>query len=258
MGKTKERKSLKLFRVTVSKAKFDKIPEPERMLFIRFGHVIDEINTLLRLFLWSAQIENLKTEERNARVAQSIVVARVLTGKLYEAHGLIKRHYFGDKISKEYNPLLDDSTRNDLRLLKRYFSKANLINTVRNRYAFHYLHDELVESLNQIPPKDDFVFYLSQDNRNSLFCSADVIVRNAMLEAIIPGQPDEAQKKLEEETVTVTGWLLSFLNWYMYTVMARYLGKSFEEMGAKEVRISKPPKDTEIELPYFLSFKEGV
>ena len=45
------------------------------------------------------------------------------------------------------------------------------------------------------------------------------------------------------------------VNWYMYTVMTQNLGKNLKEMGAKEVRIQKPPKDTDIELPYFVSFE---
>ncbi|MGA3209138.1 MAG: hypothetical protein ABSE05_15125 [Syntrophales bacterium] len=255
MEKAKNRKPLKLFRVTVSKARFDVIPESERLLFIRFGHLIDEINTLLRVFLWSTPTERLKEEERNGRSAQCMVIARVLTGKMYEAYGLIKRHYIGEKISVKYDSLLNDTAREALRCLKRYFSKPNLINAVRNKYAFHYLHEELAKFLIKIPTEDNLIFYLSQDSRNSLFCSADAIVCRAMLDAIEPDQPDVAQRRLEEETIQVTKWLQSFLNWYMYTVMKRYLGKNFNELGAKEIVIY-PPKDTEIEIPYFVCLEK--
>ena len=250
-------KALLLYRVRVSNTRFSTIPEPERILFIRFGHCIDEINTLLRIFLWSTPSEKLQKEEMNARLAQGLVIVRVLTGKLNEAYKLIDRDYFGGAISKKYNSLLDDSARNAVQNLRRYFSKTNLINTLRNQYSFHYLDkfNKVVKCLKKVPSEDDLIFYFAEDSRNSFYCSADVILRNAMLEDIEPDCPDQAQERLEKETVIVTGWLLTFLNWYMYTVMTQNLGKNFEEMGAKEIMIQKPPKDTDIELPYFVSFE---
>jgi hypothetical protein len=256
MGKTKNNRPLILHRVTISKEKFDSIPEPERLLFILFGHLIFEINTLLRLFLWSSSFENIRNEEMNARMAQGLVIARVLIGKLNEAYRLIKNHY-NREIAKIYNPLLNDAARKAFSHLKSYFSNSNLINAVRNKYAFHYSHAELANILMQIPPNDNLVFYLSQDSRNSFFCSAEKIVSNAMLEAIEPGSPDKAQERLQKETIEITKSLATFLQWYMDTVMIKYLGRSLEEMGAIEIRIPKLPKDTEMELPYFLSFEEA-
>jgi hypothetical protein len=255
MGKAKNNKPLILHRVTISKKRFDSIPEPERLLFIHFGHSIFEINTLLRVFLWSSSFENLKEEEINARMAQGLVIARVLIGKINEAYLLIKKHYHGE-IAKKYNPLLNDAARDAFLYFKRYFSHSNLIKAVRNKYAFHYSHDELAKILMQFKPMDELVFYLSQDSRNSFFCSAEKIVNNAMLEAIDPGHPDNAQKRLEKETIEISKALQIFLQWFMHTVMMKYLGRNLEEMGAIEIRIPKPPKDTEIELPYFLSFEE--
>jgi len=247
-------RSLKLHRITISKEKFDLIPEKERLLFIRFGHMIDEINALLRIFLWSTPTGDLKEEEENARIAQFWVIARVLTGKLYEVYLQINGHY--KKISARYDSLLDKGALNALRELKTYFSnRKNLIYTVRNKYAFHYAYDGLEKCLKQIPAEDNLVFYLSQDLRNYFFCSADVIVRNAMLEAIYSKYPDEAQKRLEQDTIEVTKWLLSFLGWYMDTVMKEYFGKTLKEMGAEEIIISDPPIDSGIRLPYFLFFE---
>jgi hypothetical protein len=256
MGKAKNSKPLILHCVTISKKRFDSIPEPERLLFIRFGHLIFEINTLSRVFLWSSSFENLQKEEINARMAQGLVIARVLIGKIYEAYVLIKTRY-NREMAKKYNPLLNDAAREALSHLKRYFSNSNLINTVRKKYAFHYNHDELAKILMQIPPEDNLVFYLSQDSRNCFFSSADKIVSNAMLEAIEPGHPDKAQERLEKETIEISKALRIFLQCFMDTVMIKYVGKNLEEMGAIEIRILKPPKDTEIELPYFLSFEEG-
>jgi len=188
-------------------------------------------------------------------MAQGLVIARVLIGKTYEAYVMIKKHYNREMV-KKYNPLLNDAAREAFSHFKRYFSNSNLINAVRNKYAFHYSHDELAKILMQISPMDNLVFYLSQDSRNSFFCSAEKIVRDAMLEAIEPGNPSKAEEKLINETIQVADWLSIFLMWYMETVMMQYFGKSLEEMGAKEIKIPNPPRDTEIKLPYFLSFEE--
>ncbi len=256
MGTEKNSKPLILHRVTISKKRFDLIPEPERLLFICFGHLIFEINTLLRVFLWSSSFENLKEEEINARMAQGLVIARVLIGKVYEAYVLIKKRY-NREIAKKYNPLLNDGAREAFSHLKRYFSNPNLINSVRNKYSFHYGHEELAKILMQIQPEDNLVLYLSQDSRNYFFCSAEKIVSDAMLEAIEPDHIDKAQERLEKETIEITKSLSIFLKWYIDTVMMKYLGRSLKERGAVEIRIPKPPKDTEIELPYFLAFEES-
>jgi hypothetical protein len=257
MGKDQKINPLTLYRVTVSKAKFNSIPEPERLLFIRFGHLIDEINTLLRIFLWSVPSQTLQEEEMNGRLAQNMVIARVLTGKLYEAYGLIKKHYIGERIAEIYDPLLDDIARDAYLHLKRYFSKPNLIKIVRNKYAFHYSHDELKKLLRLIPLEDNLIFYFSEDSRNNFLCSADVIINHAMLESIESGRSDKAQRRLEEDTVKITKWLRQFITCYIYAVMKKHLGNSFKEMGAQEITIQQPAKDTEIELPYFLSFEEN-
>jgi hypothetical protein len=256
MGKANNNKSVILHRVTISKKRFDSIPERERLLFIYFGHLTFEINTLLRIFLWSSSFKNLKKEEINARTAQGLVIARVLIGKIYEAYLLIKKHY-NREMAKKYAPLLNDTAREALSHFKRYFSNSNLINAVRNKYAFHYSHDELAKILMQIPPMDNLVFYLSQDSRNSFFCSAEKIISNAMLEAIKPGHPNNAQERIEKETIEISKALQIFLQWFMDTIMMKYLGRNLEEIGAIKIRIPNPPKDTEIELPFFISFEES-
>jgi hypothetical protein len=236
-----KRRTLKLYQIVISKTRFDTIREPERILFIRCGHCLDEINSLLRMFLWSSRLENVQAEERDARLAQGSVVARVLTGKLYETYKWMERDYFGN-VSKKYDPFLDNSARDALQNLKRYFGKgSNLIRAIRTQYGFHYLdkNKKVAKCLKKIPSEDNFVFYFAEDSRNSFYCSADVIVKDAMLEDIEPERADQAQERLEKETIMVTGWLTTLLNWYLYTVMAENVGKSFREMGAKEIRIKR-------------------
>jgi hypothetical protein len=256
MGKPKNSNSLILHRVTIPKKTFDLIPEQERLLFIRFGHLIFELNTLLRLFLWSSSLKNLQQEEVAARMAQGMVIARVLIGKMYEAYVLIKNRYNGD-IAIEYNNLLNDASRISLLNLKHYFNKSNLINIVRKKYAFHYSHDELTKILMRIEPEDNLVFYLSKDSRNYFFSSADKIISDAMLEAIEPGNPDKAQERLEKETIAISRSLIIFLGCFLDTFLKKHLGDNLEEMGAIEIMISGHSKDSGIELPYFLSLDEG-
>lgn len=260
MVKSDKKKAIQLHKLTIPKASFDSIPEKERLLFIRFGHALDEINSLQRLFLWSdPTVSGLENAEKNAREAQGFAIARVLTGKLYETYKLIQKCYLKDKgISPKYKKLQSDKIRTTLKNLNRYFSRPNLISKVRNRYAFHYSQDEIVEILRKIPSEDNLVFYLSPDSRNTFFCTADVIIKEAMLKAIESGGTDEATTKLEEETIMITGWMLTFINWFMSTIFRQYLGKDIFEKYGKIAYVSNPPKDFEIQLPYFLSISKDI
>jgi len=251
MGK---RNSLLLHRISISKERFDLIPMAERLLFIRFGHARDEINSLLRVFLWSSSFDILNEEELNARHAQSLVFARVLTGKLYEAHKMIRNWYLSNRsIANKYNTLLNDETREALKDLNRYFGSNNLIKDVRKKYAFHYLHDEITKISMKRPTEDELVFYLCPDSRNHFYCSSDTIVNDAMLEAIEPDDKEKAQVRLQEETIKVTKWLLRFLQGYIDIFMKQYFGRTLKEMGAKKILIKVAPKEEDIVLPYFLA-----
>jgi hypothetical protein len=73
-----------------------------------------------------------------------------------------------------------------------------------------------------------------------------------MPEAILAGEPDEAEKKIEEDTITDTEWLLNFLNGFMYTVMVQSWERVLKKWERKRYEFQTPPKDAEIELPYFI------
>jgi len=188
----------------------------------------------MRVFLWSSSFDTLNEEELNARHAQSLVFARVLNGKLYEAHKMIKNWYLSNRsIANKYNTLLNDETRGALKDLNRYFGSNNLIKDVRNKYAFHYLHHEITKIFMKRPTEDELVFYLCPDSRNHFYYSADTIVNDAMLEAIEPGDREQAQVRLQEETIKVTKWLLRFLQGYIDIFMKQYFGRTLKEMGPR-------------------------
>jgi hypothetical protein len=52
--------------------------------------------------------------------------------------------------------LLDKSGRDSLAQIKRYFSKNNLIQTIRNNFAFHYAGDDLRSRLECTNDRDNF------------------------------------------------------------------------------------------------------
>jgi hypothetical protein len=63
------------------------------------------------------------------------MLVRFLIGALHEAWLLIQKRFLGSPIGREYQDRLNDSGRNALDSLKKYFGASNILNTLRNNYA---------------------------------------------------------------------------------------------------------------------------
>lgn len=244
---------MRIHRVPISKTKLDAIPEYERAFYIQIGHLGNELNMLNKLLLYSSQnIRALDGVQNEAQTSQTLLIVKILAGKLYEGWELTKRAFFGTKISNEYDTHLEEDAKVALEKLKQYFGKQNLINTVRNQYAFHYSPKGIVKQINRMLDTADMHIYLAKISANCLYHISEVIINYAMLESIEPGNHKAAMDRLAKETLDVTSWFTDFIGGCMIVLTQRYLGKTLEELGAVEIEVPTPPRFDEVEIPYFL------
>jgi hypothetical protein len=123
---------MKIHRIKIPGATLFKIPEDDRLFFLGFGHLINELNTLHKLLLWSLEAPATHEIESSAHFSQQLLLSRVLCGKLCEG----KKFVQGKGAS--YAQVVPLEAQQALSNLKKYFSQKNLICNVRNKFSFHY------------------------------------------------------------------------------------------------------------------------
>ena len=210
------------YRVPVPKALLMAMPEAERTLFLMLGHLANELHMLNALQHGSSgALPDGTSNEGAAEVhkrfqdTQTLLLIRILIGKLNEAWQLLTGNFYGAKLSKTYVPLLSDHGQQCLDELKRYFKrKGNVVHTVRNNFGFHYSPESVAKALPSIPEDETgWEIIYSQRRVNTLYYASEMGSGYALLATICPGgTPQEAMKMLFSETADVTHWMTDFVD----------------------------------------------
>jgi hypothetical protein len=248
---------VRLHRVNLTRQQLDRIPENERRLLVLIAHVGNELNVFAKLFHFAAGSASEEGVLGQAENAQALVLARTLTGKIYEFWMLLQSSFFGPALSKEYEPQLDEEARAALQALKRYFGRDNLIDTVRNKFAFHFSPDQIDAGYNSIVENDPLQIYLAKENVNTLYAFADTIVGRAMLEAIRPGDHQGAFDALIDQTSAAVGNINTVIGALMIVCFKRYVGDSLYALGADIIEIEGAPDSQKIEIPFFIEVTQN-
>ena len=247
---------MQLHHFTLTRAQLDSIPEDERVLLVLLAHAANELSVLTKLFHFASAGEGDAPILVEARNAQSLVIGRLLTGKLYECWNLLQAGFFGTRISKKYVPQFDPEGREALDSLGRYFGRNNLIELIRNNFAFHFALDQIRAGYPTLVEGDNLDVYLSRTNANTLYAFAETIAGRAMLTAINPNDPKAAFDVLIHETSQVVGWFNTFVGACMVTCLRLHVGGDLYALGAKVINVEGAPDWHAIELPYFVEIEE--
>lgn len=239
-----------IYMAKISKKRLQELPVDERTLFLSLAHLCNEIIALEKLILYSYDISSENETINNGQVAMSLMLIKLLSGKLKEGYKLLKKKFFGTKISRDYAQSLSDECKETLAQLKRYFDNSNnAIHIVRNNYAFHYSPDELNTAFPNIP--EDLILYVEKEGQgNNLHYFAEVIANRALLQSLGKEDEFEAFKQLIAESTKIAGWLLNISNAIMNEFLKRHINGIWEG-NATEVYFDKLPSFNDISIPWF-------
>jgi hypothetical protein len=233
----------------ISKERLQELPVDERALFLSLAHLSNEIIALQKLILWSYDVSSENESINNGHVAMSLMLIKLLSGKLKEGHNLLKKKFFGTKISRSYAQSLSDKCKETLVQLKRYFGNRNVIDVVRNNYAFHYTPEELNAALPKIP--EDLILYIEKEGKgNNLHYFAEVIANRALLQSLGKQDEFEAFMHLIGESTRIADWLLTISDAIMNEFLQRHISDIWES-NAIEVYFDKLPSFNDISIPWF-------
>ncbi len=245
------RYEMKLMKVEIPKSILLKIPETERIFFIQSTTLLDSLAILHKL----VYISNHKVDNNilgKASIAQAMFFLKLQAGILMEGWTLLSKKYFRAGLSKEFDIQMTTEGKKSLNRIKEYFGSRNIINTIRNEYAFHFsddssskINDEIIQS----PDTEQFEIYLSQSHGNCLYYISHVLTNFSLLRSINSEDANVAIDKVFKEILDISRCFMEFLGEYVSHTIIKY-----KELGiqASDVEIPNPIAIDEIVLPYFV------
>lgn len=242
---------MKLQRLKLTRPELERMPDNERTFLLLAGHLQNELVALNKIFGWCISPAESDTRiEAIVNGSQGFMIAKLLAGKLNEGWQLVQKAYFGSKLSLELAPFLAESTCQELTDLKVYFSKSNLIYSVRNTFSFHYSADEIAKHWQEAALEPDFDFYIGNEYGNTFHQASEMAVSFAVLKSINSESLAAALETFLTEVQDVTSLFNGFLSGVMIVLLERCLGPKLSSLGVEdEVRPNK--RLEEIGIPFF-------
>lgn len=240
---------MELRRLTLTRAALDQMARTERAFLLLAGHMLNELNSLHKIFVWCLQNKSLTALESIASGTQAQIYARLLAGKLLEAWNAVGVAYFGAMVSKDLEEALHPSAQMALKALKTYFGKSNALYRIRNIFAFHYSSDEFERYWSEVAEHPNFEIILGGTVGNNLYLASELVLNAAVLNSV--GQYDQpvAEMYLDEIQSTASPFTI-FLEGAILVLLERALASSPASQSCTE-NISPRFGFEEVVIPYF-------
>jgi len=240
---------MKVIRVEIGKNELLSIPELDYTFFLALGHVSNEINAITKMMYWAANTPIHNEAEDHGRFSTTLFLTRLLAGQLNEAWEFLQKSFFGTALSREYEPLLDGESANDLKSLKRYFSSRNTCNQIRNHLAFHYSADEIKGTLPNVD--DKLLIYLERESvPNNLFYSSEILIAHALLQLLKHDGHEPTFDSIVEELFDVALWFAHVSDGLMEAIIKKN-GKELRTTQPEEVHFDEIQPFQNIIIPWF-------
>ncbi len=239
-------------KITYSEKSFRQLSPAERRLLFQAANVLNELryfdHQLFLMFDLMRRKSLLSNLEKELVLSQKLLLFCLLAGKLKEAWRVAQKGYFATSLSKKYHSLLSRQGSDSLKRLKDYFSRPNLVETLRNNYGFHHDLDKIGEITELTPQQWEHVAYMPDLVNDAFFGFGLNCVINAVYKSTGQRDASRAFRKLTEE---VYGGVLKEVIFFFHDLLRAILGK----LPCTEERINLPdcPKVREISPLLFLS-----
>jgi hypothetical protein len=245
-----------VFRIPLTKAHLDQIPHDERVFYLMAGQLSNDVNILTKL-VWFAFNQHMTTDGvvKEAALSQTLLLIKLLAGKLYEGHSLIAKSFSGKKLYQKYKDYLNADGLDGLQRINRYFGNPdNVVKKIRHWFAFHFEEKEIDAIYDTFPPNGELPEYWGTEYAGyNLFFGAESITLRAMMN--ITGEADltKALLKIFGETTEASIWFGKFVQNYTSLMLSIFVGMTQQDVDLRAPRITlaNEPKIDQVPLPYF-------
>lgn len=244
---------IELYRLTLSEKELAASPESERVLYLKLGAFANEVTTLNKLVQFTLfNGEALNEAEERSRHAMTMILLRLLCGRLYEMYAVICGDFKSLKV--KYRGAMKEDGATALRKLNIYFGVSdNLIKAVRHRMAFHTDADIFGQSVRSLDADETLVDYMAAEVGNCLFWSAEAVQIESLKSLVGTDNANEAYEKLLSDSFQVTGYILDFAFAFVRGFYTRHFPKKLQDLPSERELIAQPADIRAVEIPHFCS-----
>ena len=225
--------------------------EKERIFFIQFGEILNEINILYRCFLATSNLKWETEVEQKAKISQLFFFIRSLASKLYEGWIIINSGYVESALSIKLDKALGSEATESLFAIRKYFGKKNNILIIRNKLGFHYEYKMVgdgIKNLEEIE-ENDLKIFLTPSTGNCIYSLSDAIIFAGMKKDLMLSKRSEIFDQLMDEITKNCRQFQTFGDECLSKIMEPYQDAI---SGKEDYEITTAPLYTEIKLPQFV------
>jgi superfamily I DNA/RNA helicase len=243
-----------LYRIELKKAHLDQIPHDERIFYFMASQLANDLNVIAKLLIFAANgvMKSREQVQRHVATTQALLFVKMMAGRLHEGKRLLSTAFFNKGLWKKYKDDLPPDARTNLEKINSYFGKENMIEKIRNKFAFHSDLD-VIEDMYANAPKDaPFIdYHTTRYNGHSLYYGAEALALNAMLK--VAGEPDSraALLRLTQEPGRIAALFTDFIQSFTGLMLTRFIGLRQEDLEALKVDIADGPVIDDVTLPHF-------
>ena len=197
-----------------------RIPEEIKACIFHLSRAVDEISLLQKCFGLTVSEtcpnESLTIIQQNS--AFSLVF--LLAGKIYEAWNLLQEAMIKNQGMREFQRHLSSETKKAFDQIKKYFSKSNIIERIRNKASFHYDHDLFKQELAMCKYPEMNRFFLAEQSGNCHFYIGSFVATSTIMN-LTPGENTiEKIKYITQEIGKTANWFSSLTHELFLQVFA--------------------------------------
>lgn len=240
---------MEIYRHQLSRQALLATPDPDLNFLFAACHLANELNILHKLTHWtfSGALE-APTSVREGQMAQAMFLFRLLAGKLNEGHEMLRKAYWGTKISKIYDSHLRDEAKSSLEGIKRYFDQSDcLVRRVRNDFAFHYSPQDFASTLRNLPEGEDLTYYPSDTFNNVLYYFAEVTAVTSMLGVV----DKENLNRFLNDLTSLAKYFLGFIQGWLEVFFCRFPQVFRDSEPASVPEMGRLQSFESITIPFF-------
>ena len=248
-----------VIRIPLPKDRLRAMPKEERALFFLLGYAANQITLFSKLVTFSASKTPGDPVEQQLSNAQSLILGRIAIGVLAEAWELIHKRFLGTPIGKEFEPSkLNPTGRAALAILKKHFSRSNILSKIRNNIAFHHPYDANADAgfeaaVNNRVWDGDWHWYLSSAMYNSWYFASDIVILHALLNTIGETDPISAHERIMIELKQISEPMIRFIFAVNEAILIKHLGPAMAAESAELItKITDAPCLFDVELPFYV------
>jgi len=195
--------------VTVDAAKFRQLQESEQLFLVRLGQVRNDIRHIRQMVVTAHNgVKAYKGIEHELALHSLILAVRLWCAALDEAETVIRTAWHRSRLSAKVHGKLSADAINALKCFQRYFAKASLVRTVRDKFASHYDRDVIMAGLQRVA--GEYTFVTGERSGNIFYNFAEAVRNASLLDEVGALDPSVATNPLYRDLGRLHDWFMAF------------------------------------------------